>query len=226
MKTILQINALTVVALLLASCSAAPKPRSAIELFNGTDVSRWDYVLADPQVGKDKVWSVRDGILVCQGAPIGALVGGPRVKDFRLVVEYRWPGGDSKPGNSGIFSRIEEPLTPLPRAIEVQLQHGNAGDVLGLQGKPIQGGQERFFEVKKHAVAGDISGVRKMSAAEKTPGEWNRVEILAQGGSYTVWVNGKLINQVQGVDATPGRVGVQSEGGVIEFRRVTLTPLD
>ncbi len=60
MKTILQINALTVVALLLASCSAAPKPRSAIELFNGTDVSRWDYVLADPQVGKDKVWSVRE----------------------------------------------------------------------------------------------------------------------------------------------------------------------
>jgi len=225
MKIILQLNALVLVAGLLVSCSTTGKQRSAVELFNGKDLSKWDYVLADAKVGKDQVWSVRDGILVCKGTPIGALVAGPRVKDFRMVVEYRWAPGE-KPGNSGIFSRIEEPLTPLPRAIEVQLQNGNAGDVLGLQGKPVQGGQERFFEIKKHAVAGDISGVRKMSGAEKPPGEWNRVEILAEGGSYTVWVNGKLVNQVNGVDATPGRVGVQSEGGVIEFRSITLTPME
>lgn len=181
-------------------------------------------MLADPAVSRDQVWSVSDGILTCTGTPIGALYGGPVVKDFRMVVEYRWAG--EKPGNSGIFSRIEEPLTPLPHAIEVQLMHGNAGDVLGLQGKVVAGGQDRFFEVKKHALAGDISGVRKISNAEKAPGEWNRVEILAAGPNYTVWVNDKLVNQVQGVETTPGRVGIQSEGGVIQFRRVTLTPLD
>ena len=131
--------------------------------------------------------------------------------NFRLVVEYRWPPG-SEPGNSGIFSRISEPLKPLPCAVEVQLKHGSAGDVLGLQGKPIAGGQPRFFEVKKHAVAGDIAGVNKMLDAENPPGEWNRVEILAQGARYQVWVNGKLVNEVSGVDLASGPVGSPVRG--------------
>ena len=140
-------------------------------------------------------------------------------------MEYHWPPG-SKPGNSGIFSRISEPLKPLPCAIEVQLKHGSAGDVLGLQGKPIAGGQPRFFEVKKHAVAGDITGVNKMLDAENPPGEWNRVEIQAQGARYQVWLNGKLVNEANGVELNSGPVGIQSEGGAIQFRRITLTRLN
>jgi len=106
------------------------------------------------------------------------------------------------------------------------LKHGSAGDVLGLQGKPIAGGQPRFFEVKKHALAGDITGVAKMLDAENPPGEWNRVEILAQGARYRVWINGKLVNEVAGVDVAPGPVGIQSEGGVIQFRQIVLTLLE
>ncbi|HEX2974090.1 MAG TPA: DUF1080 domain-containing protein, partial [Tepidisphaeraceae bacterium] len=169
--------------------------------------------------------SVKDGILTCQGKPIGALYKGPEVTHFRMVVEYRWPAG-SEPGNSGIFSRISEPVTALPRAVEVQLKHGSAGDVLGLKGKPIAGGQPRFFEVKKHPVAGDIAGVSKMVDAENPPGQWNRVEILAQGSRYQVWMNGKQVNEVEGVEVASGPVGVQSEGGVIQFRRITLTPME
>ena len=82
----------------------------------------------------------------------------------------------------------------LPCAIEVQLKHGSAGDLMGLQGKPIAGGQPRFFEVKGHAVAGDVAGIKKMLDAENPPGQWNRVEILAQGPRYQVWLNGKLVH--------------------------------
>ena len=209
----------------VASCSTSSDHKRAIELFNGKDLAGWKHVLADPGVTMGQVWSVERGVLTCQGKPLGALYRGPAVSDFRLVVEYRWPPG-SEPGNSGIFSRISEPLRPLPRTIEVQLKHGSAGDVLGLQGKPIAGGQPRFFEVKKHAVAGDIAGVNKMLDAENPPGEWNRVEILAQGARYQVWINGKLVNEVDGVEVGSGPVGVQSEGGVIQFRRITLTPLE
>jgi hypothetical protein len=140
-------------------------------------------------------------------------------------VEYRWPPG-SEPGNSGIFSRITEPFKALPCAVEVQLKHGSAGDVLGLQGKPIAGGQPRAFEVKKHAVAGDITGVKKMLDAENAAGEWNRVEIRAQGARYRVWLNGKLVNEADGVEVVAGPIGIQSEGGAVQFRRVTLTSLD
>jgi hypothetical protein len=209
----------------VASCSAPGKSKGAVELFNGKDLAGWKYVLAEPEVKMGQVWSVRDGVLTCQGKPLGALYRGPAVTNFRLVVEYRWPPG-SEPGNSGIFSRISEPLKPIPCAIEVQLKHGSAGDVLGLQGKPIAAGHPRFFTVKKHALAGDIAGVNKRLDAESPPGEWNRVEILAQGARYQVWFNGKLVNEVDGVDRTSGPVGVQSEGGVIQFRRIALTPLD
>jgi len=209
----------------IVSCSTPGEPKRAIELFNGKDLAGWQQVLAEPEIKMGQVWSVQDGVLTCQGKPLGFLYHGPAVTNFRLVVEYRWPPG-SEPGNSGIFSRISEPLKPLPCTFEVQLKHGSAGDVLGLQGKPIAGGQPRCFEVKKHAVAGDIAGVRKMLDAEAPPGEWNRVEILAQGARYQVWINGKLVNEADGVQVVSGPVGIQSEGGVIQFRRITLTPLD
>jgi hypothetical protein len=209
----------------VASCSTPGEHKRAIELFNGKDLAGWQQVLADPAVQMGQVWSVENGILVCQGTPLGALYRGPAVTNFRLVVEYRWAPGN-EPGNSGIFSRISEPLKALPCAVEVQLKHGSAGDVMGLQGKPIAGGQPRFFEVKGHAVAGDIAGIKKMLDAENPPGEWNRVEILAQGPRYQVWINGKLVNEADGVAVSPGPVGVQSEGGIVQFRRVTLTPLD
>jgi hypothetical protein len=209
----------------IVSCSTPSEDKRAIELFNGKDLAGWQHVLAEPEVKMSQVWSVESGIITCQGKPLGALYRGPAVTNFRLAVEYRWPPG-SEPGNSGIFSRISEPIKALPCAVEVQLKHGSAGDVLGLQGKPIAGGQPRFFEVKKHAVAGDIAGVKKMLDAENPPGEWNRVEILAQGERYQVWINGQLVNEVSGVALSSGPVGIQSEGGVVQFRRVTLTPLD
>jgi hypothetical protein len=209
----------------IVSCTTPNKHNQTLELFNGKDLSGWQQVLADPTVPMDKAWSAQNGLLTCQGTPLGFLYRGPEVTNFRLVVEYRWPAG-SEPGNSGIFSRIGEPRKALPNTIEVQLKHGSAGDVMGLQGKPIAGGQPRFFEVKKHEVAGDIAGVQKLLDAENPPGEWNRVEILAQGQRYQVWINGKLVNDASGVEVTSGPVGVQSEGGVIQFRRVTLTPLD
>jgi hypothetical protein len=208
--------------LLITACSTTPRASAPIELFNGKDLKGWQYVLADPQVKMEQVWSVENGLIICKGTPVGALYRGPEVTDFRLVVEYRWEG---KPGNSGIFSRIGAPVTPLPKAIEVQLMNTSAGDVLGLQGKPVIGGQDRFFEVKKHAPAGDISGVKKLSDQEYKPGEWNRVEVLAQGENYKVWINGTLVNDVNGVDVTAGPIGLQSEGGVVQFRRVTLTPM-
>lgn len=206
------------------SCSTPAQREGVVELFNGRNLAGWSYVSADPSVPQSEVWSVEDGVLTCAGTPIGFVHRGPSVQDFRMVVEYRWKPGTT-PGNSGIFSRIQEPLKPLPNTVEVQLMHGNAGDTLGLQGKQVSAEQPRFFSVKKHALAGDIAGVRKMLDMEKPPGQWNRVEIVAVGPRYTVWINGELVNQVEGVEVSAGTVGLQSEGGIIQFRRVTLAPL-
>jgi hypothetical protein len=214
------------IALLLAanSCSTLTA-RKPIELFNGKDLTGWNYLSADPQIPMEQVWSVKDGVLNCQGNPVGAIYQCENLTNFLLVVEYRWPVG-IKPANSGIFSRIHGEMKPIPQAVEVQLQHGNAGDVMGLQGRKVATGQARFFEVKAHPLAGDVAGVRKLSDQEKTPGEWNRVEVAANGGRYSVWMNGKLINQVDGVEVVGGAIGLQSEGGPIQFRRATLFRVD
>lgn len=210
----------------LAGCGSLESKSSTAprDLFNGKDLKGWTHVLEDPTVPREAVWSVRDGILTCKGTPLGVLQTERAFTNFRLVLEYRWPPG-SKPGNSGILTRINGPSRALPRCTEVQLQHGNAGDVLGLQGMQVASGQPRYFEVMNHAVAGDIRGVKKTADAERTGGEWNRVEVLAQGGSYTVWMNGSEINQVQGLETRSGQIGLQSEGGQIQFRHVRLTPL-
>ena len=209
----------------VTSCSCPAPRHAAIELFDGKTLTGWSYVLADHQVKMEQVWSVQNGLLTCQGTPVGFIYTGPEVTDFRLVVEYRWPPG-SKPGNSGIFSRIGRPLRAIPPAVEVQLKHGSAGDVLGLQGRKIAAAQPRFFSVPKHPLAGDIAGVAKTVDAENPPGEWNRVEIWAKGPRYSVKMNGKEINTAEGVEVVAGPIGLQSEGEVIQFRHATLTILD
>jgi hypothetical protein len=210
----------------LLGCDSPPQgaARETIELFNGRDLAGWKHVLADPNVLPDEVWTVRDGVIVCQGNPIGFLHSDRAFLDFRLTLDYRWAPG-SKPGNSGVFSRVNGPLRALPRCAEVQLMHGNAGDVITLQGMRLATNQPRYFHVAKHELAGDIDGVRKLRDCERAPGRWNRVEIVAQGSLYTVRVNGRLVNEAMGVEAITGPIGLQSEGGEIHFRRVQLTVL-
>ena len=140
--------------------------RKATELFNGKDLKAWTHVLAEPNVPLEAVWSLRDGILICKGTPMGVLQTKRAFTNFRLVVEYRWAPG-MPPGNSGLLTRINGPARALPRCAEVQLMHGNAGDILGLQGMTVAAGQPRFFEIKAHKVAGDIAGVKKLVDAER-----------------------------------------------------------
>jgi hypothetical protein len=211
---------------LTSCCNPQQSGRKAValELFNGRNLDGWTHVLADPAVPREAVWSVKDGILICQGTPLGVLHTKQSFQNFRFTSEYRWAPG-TKPGNSGILTRINGEPRALPRCAEVQLMNGSAGDVLGLQGLKVAAGQPRFFEIKAHQIAGDIAGVKKTAGAENPGGEWNRVEVLAEGGTYTVWVNGQQINQVTGVEVIAGPLGLQSEGGEIHFRTATLTPL-
>lgn len=222
--TLLSLAATAALLALTACRSTAPGPASGatIDLFNGRDLEGWGYVLKDMSVPRDAVWSVKDGILVCRGEPLGFLVSTREFTNFRLEVEYRWAPG-ATPGNSGLFSRIHGQLQPLPPCAETQLQHGNAGDILTLQGFKLAAGQPRYFHVDKHPVAGDIDGVKKLANAEKPAGEWNRVVVEARENTYSVWVNGQHVNEATGISAVRGPIGLQSEGGEIHFRRVRIS---
>ena len=201
-----------------ASVRMARLRRETIDLFNGRDLEGWDAFLVEEGVGRDDVWSVEEGILVCKGEPGGYLYTLEDYQDFRLTVEWRWP---EEPGNSGVLMRITPAPVMLPNSVEAQLRSGNAGDMYGFSGFRIGGDEERLTEIPSR------QGWRlaRIEGAENEPGAWNRYEITALGGRITVLLNGTRVNEATDCDIRPGRIGLQSEGGVVHFRTVTLTPL-
>jgi hypothetical protein len=192
-----------------------------VKLFNGKDLAGWEHFLVDENAKMEDVWSVADGILVCQGKPGGYLATKGEYENFKLVVEWRWP---EQPGNSGVLMRITGKPTMLPNCVEAQLQNGNAGDMYGFQGFKIDGDQDRKFANPN--AAGGLIGVRKIQANENEPGQWNKYEITVDGEQITLIVNGKKVNAATGCDVRAGKIGLQSDGGIIHFRTVELTPLN
>jgi hypothetical protein len=216
---------------LLSPVTAAAQPK-AVHLFNGRDLSGWSHFLVDSKVPATDVWRVRDGVLVCKGEPLGYLYTNTEHTSFRLVVEWRWAPGTAarlgKTPNSGVLLRVNGEPKPkgVPRTYEAQLQAGNAGDLYGFWGMPLEGDAGRRREAKGHDLLGDMVGFTKTDAAEKPEGEWNVYEITLDGPSLVVLVNGKKVNEARGAAVIPGRIALQSEGGEIHFRRVDLWPID
>lgn len=201
------------------------KDAKAIKLFNGKDLDGWQAHLVDSDVKMEDVWTVEDGILVCKGEPFGFLHTKEKYTNFRLVVEWRWaPGGE--PGNSGVLLRITgDPPTFLAKCVEAQLKHGDAGDIWGFYGFEVAGAKDRFVEID-HELIGKFMGVRKIRDAEKPAGEWNKYTITLKGDKLYLTINGERVNQARNLTVEPGTIGFQSEGGVIHFRTIQLTPLD
>ncbi len=221
--TLLALPALFV---LLVSMIGAGEPGSGNEplLFNGQNLSGWECFLVEADAKMEDVWSVDRGILVCQGEPMGYLCTKKDYTNFQLVVEWRWAPG-TKPGNSGVLMRLTGNPTMLPNCVEAQLASGNAGDMYGFQGFKIDGDPSRKSEVLDHKLAGHLRALKKVAGNEKEAGQWNRYEITADGNQITLVVNGKQVNVATNCDVRAGKIGLQSEGGVIHFRLVKLIPL-
>ena len=60
---------------------------------------------------------------------------------------------------------------------------------------------------------------------EKAVGEWNIYEIVCRGDTIKNYVNGRLMNEVEGCSASSGAIAMQSEGGEWELRKIYVEPL-
>lgn len=187
------------------------------KLFNGMDLSNWNFVVDKNSVPAEQVFSVKDGLIQVAGQPFGYMYTKEKYGNYKLHVEWRW--SDGKTANSGIFLLIEEPKNPFPNGVECQLHAGDAGDFVLLggsdlieyQGKPGEP-RPQFPVVKKHT-----------DSTEKTPGEWNEANIFVKDGTITVYING--VYQNTGTNKVKeGFIGLQSEGGPVQFRNVTVVP--
>src|SRR6478609_2080561 len=217
--------------LVAALLSAAPVVRAdTVQLFNGHDLTGWhiDVPAMDHDSSVPTPFIVRDGKLVSLAKPQGHIITDASYHDYRLVVEYRFPG---LPGNSGVLVHASTPRAlygMFPQSIECQLQHDNAGDFWCIaQDITVPDMEKRRGPKENWGVDGKKT--RRIpnltDHSEKPAGEWNTMVVECVGDKIKVWENGDLVNYGYDCQASAGRIALQAEGSEIEFRKVELTPV-
>jgi hypothetical protein len=188
------------------------KKMQTVQLFNGKDLTNWKFYLKDPKVDPSSVFKVQDGVIHITGNPFGYMRTVETYSDYKLHVEWHWP---AEPTNSGVFIHAQLPDLIWIKCIECQLQAGNAGDFVCMNGAEMK---EQTDKSKK--VVKKLAG-----SSEKSAGDWNTLEVVCLGNTIKVFVNGVLQNNGSGVSVNKGHICLQSEGKDIEFRNVFLTKL-
>lgn len=222
---------------LLAICiaGACASARGALlqqrhPLFNGKDLTGWhaDVPAMDSSASVRSPFVVRNRMLVSLGEPRGHLITNASYRNYRLDVEYRFP---STPGNAGVLIHASTPralYAMFPRSIEVQMEHGNAGDfwciVEDIRVPDME--RRRGPSSEWGTTEGKARRILNLTDnSEKPLGQWNSMVIEAVGRAIRVWVNGDLVNDGSDATADHGRIALQSEGSEVEFRKLVLTPI-
>jgi len=195
-----------------------------VDLFNGKDLTGWVDVNTSPDT-----WSVKDGMLICKGKPIGVMRSEKQYENFLLHVEWRHmePGG-----NSGIFAWSDaKPFgNRLPKGLEIQMleldwvklhtRNGKAPPIAYVHG-------ELFGAGGLKALPDNPRGRRSKSLENrcKGRGEWNVYDVVCVDGVVKLSVNGKFVNGIRNVQYKKGYLCLESEGAEIHFRNLKIMEL-
>ena len=221
---ILVVALVCLIAVAVGAAESAVTPTEKASLFNGKDFAGWKLFLPSKDDDVTKVWSVRSGVIRCEGKPAGYMRTEKEFQEYRVHVEWRWP--DGRGGNSGVLVHMSGKDAVWPKSLECQLANQNAGDLWVIGG----------VEFKEHADktskrVRDRRTEKNAASNEKPLGEWNVMEVVCKGDKVEVSVNGLLQNtatdcrEPDGKPLTKGAICLQSEGTPVEFRNVTIEPL-
>lgn len=197
---------------------ASPLPDET-RLLPQNELGRWVAIVPDlkdtPHVSAAAaITSVKDGVLVIKGQPIGYIRTVDTYTNFVLRLEWRFDPAKGA-GNSGVLLRMVGEDKVWPKSVEAQLHSGNAGD---------------FWNIDNFTMTTDPSrtkgrNTKKTHGAERPLGEWNEYEIIADHGTIILKVNGEELNRATGVEEVPGHICLQSEGAEIHFRNIRIAPI-
>lgn len=205
-----------------AVCAAEKKdepivPKSKTMLWNGKDFAGWKLFVPDPSHDVTKTWSIKDGILRCEGRPAGYMRTEKDYANYLIHVEWRWPGDG---GNNGVLVHMSGQDQVWPKSLECQLHSGNAGDFWEIGGIEFREHASRSERVKGRRV------VKLKDSSEKPLGQWNNYDIICKDDWVVVLVNGVLQNIATKCSVTSGKICLQSEGTPIEYRNIYIEPLE
>lgn len=209
-----------------SSLLQAEDPGAFRDLFNGADLTGWVNVNT-----AEDTWSVRDGLLVCSGHPIGVMRSEKQYENFILHIEWRHMEAG---GNSGVFVWSEGTVPEgrnLPKGVEVQMleldwvnQHKKEDGEL----PPIAYVHGELFGANGAVTVPDNPRGERSKSIEnrcKGKGEWNTYDVVCVDGTIKLSVNGKFVNGISKSSVKKGYLCLESEGAEIHFRSIKILEL-
>jgi hypothetical protein len=144
-------------------------------------------------------WKVADGVLLAEAGEYGWLRHNTEFADFELRLQFR----TAADGNSGVFIRASRDGQPHLTGYEVQI-----------------------FDAHAHYPTGSLVGHAAAKGGAIKPGEWQTMEITANGANFVVKLDGKTLLNARDGKSRAGHIGLQyNKGSKIEFRDIRLKPL-
>ncbi len=204
----------------------AEAPHAWVDLFNGTDLTGWVDVNTS-----EETWTVKDGLLVCSGLPIGVMRSEKQYENFLLHVEWRHMEAG---GNSGIFAWSEGTVPEgrrLPKGMEIQmleLEWVNLHRKSNGDPQPIAYVHGELFGANGLITIPDTPrGERSKSRENRClgKGQWNTYDVVCVDGVVKLSVNGKFVNGVRNASVKKGYLCLESEGAEIHFRKIQIMEL-
>jgi hypothetical protein len=200
---------LPIATILLAAAAVAAA--DATPLVRGDDPAQFELVGIGPETIR-----IADGEIRLSGRPEGYFATKQEYRNYVLLFEWKYErpeslGSDADfRSNSGLLLHIRGDLKVCPRSVEFQLANHEVGRIYPIDGARFDG---RW----------DAEAARK---ATRPVGEWNREEVTSRDGELTCTLNGVVVTRGSGASPDRGRIGWQSEGVPIRFRKITIRPLD
>ncbi|HLJ11448.1 MAG TPA: DUF1080 domain-containing protein [Planctomycetaceae bacterium] len=118
---------------------------------------------------------------------------------------------------------------PVPLSLTCEVGRDRDGEVIWQKG-----GKRETFDIKNRQRINwfgrdpdweDKLGFRGKHDVESPDGQWNRFDVICDGGHIQTFVNGTLVNEAFDAFPRAGRIQLQAELAEIFFRRLELWPL-
>jgi hypothetical protein len=224
-------------------------------LFNGTSLTGFYTYIAGKGVNNDPqhYFKAENGMLHIMGIPNtgqttsnGYLATTKTYSNYRLRFEYKWgtnrfAPAASLPRDSGVLIDMQGADRIWPQSLEVNIKENLTGEMWMLPNAPVTSisGNTQVVSTTStpkvykaggaayHATTGRIA--RNGLMADRLT-DWNTVDVIVEGSSAIVMLNGTVVNRITGMKTpsgatlSSGKIAFQASSAEVWYRNIKIKP--